>query len=32
VQLNFTAPPLADDLLSGFEQAKKEVDIEKKNS
>jgi hypothetical protein len=29
--LNFTAPPLADDLLTGFEQAQKEVDIEKDN-
>jgi len=29
--LNFTAPPLADDLLTGFEQAQKEVDIDKAN-
>ena len=29
--LNFTAPPLADALLTDFEQAQKEVDIDKNN-
>lgn len=30
--MNFTATPLADALLTDFEQAKKEVDIDKNNS